>query len=281
MAIFKRCLRLSLQVENLIKTYEENSINPLSLKVEFETEAGYNSISNGNIILYGLNDKDAAFLSTNYKNGAYINSLVTLEAGYNDIYSLILNGNIIETIPDFSNPDYSVKFKVISGVENNNVLKYTTTSIKRNATLFDIAKETANNNNLALDLDSTLKNKNIGDYTFQGTPFYQIENLRNYFNKDVLIYVENKKLVIKNEAAKTQPILKLNNKNGLIGTPRPTNLGCEVITLLNANLRLNDFIELESLKIPQLNGTYRIINIKHRGSNRGEAWNSILLLQKG
>lgn len=281
MAIFKRCLRFSLQVEDLVKTYEENSINPLSLKVEFETEAGYNSISNGNIILYGLNDKDAAFLSTNYKNGAYINSLVTLEAGYNDIYSLILNGNIIETIPDFSNPDYSVKFKVISGVENNNVLKYTTTSIKKNATLFDILKETANNNNLALDLDSTLKNKNIGDYTFQGTPFYQIENLRNYFNKDVLIYVENKKLVIKNEATKTQPILKLNNKSGLIGTPRPTNLGCEVITLLNANLRLNDFIELESLKIPQLNGTYRIMNIKHRGSNRGEAWNSIFLLQKG
>lgn len=281
MALFKRCWRLSIQIENTLKIYQELSNNDTSLKIDFNIEMSFNgNFSNGDILITGLTQRDIAFLATNYELGSakLKPSLVTLEAGYNDNLALILNGNIVEAIPDFTNSDHSIRLKVMSGIQNNMELKNISISLE-STTFKDLCQEVAKNNNVALEYDNNIPNKVIGDFTFQGSPFSQIQELKN-INKDLYITLDNKTLKVTSLTGSKAVKLRVDNKTGLIENPIPKATGCEVTMLLNSSISLNDFIELNSLKIPQLNSVYRIIALKHIGSNRSDTWITILTLQK-
>lgn len=281
MALFKRCWRLKIQIDDIVKIYEELSNDSTSLKIDFNVDVSFNgNFSNGEITITGLTQRDIAFLSTNYEfgSGRLKSSFVSLEVGYQDNISLILNGNIYEAIPDFTNPDNSIRLKVMSGIENNIKLQDSILSLE-NSTFKDLCEVVAKNNNLALEYDDSIKNKIIGDYAFQGSPFQQIQELRT-LNENIFITIANNVLKVASSNQSKAVKIKIDNKTGLIGNPIPSATGCEVTCLLNSSITINDFIEIESLKIPQLNSVYRIIALKHLGSNRGDNWLTHLILQK-
>lgn len=281
MALFKRCWRLKIQINDIVKVYQELTGDECSLKIDFNVDVSFNgNFSNGEITITGLTQRDIAFLATNYELGAarLKSSLVSLEVGYGDNISLILNGNIHESIPDFNNPDQSIRLKVMSGIENNIKLADATLSLE-NATFKDLCQAVAKNNDVSLDFDKSVVDKVIGDYSFQGSPFQQIQELRN-LNPDIYVTLNNNTLKVTSINESKAVKIKINNQTGLIGTPIPSATGCEVTCLLNPSITINDFIEIESIKIPQLNSDYRIIALKHIGSNRGDNWLTILTLQK-
>ena len=280
MALFKRCWRLNIQIDNVIKTYQELLNDDISLKIDFNVDVSLNgNFSNGEIAISGLTQRDIAFLSTNYEMGSakLKDSFLSLEVGYSDNLALILNGNIYEAIPDFTASDNTIRLKVMSGIQNNINLANSTLSIEK-ATFKDLCEAVAKNNNLSLEYDNNIPNKVIGDYTFQGSPFQQIQELRAL--NEVYITISNDILKVSGLNPNQSVKIKIDNKSGLIGSPIPSVMGCEITTLLNSGISVNDFIELESLKIPQLNSIYRIIALKHLGSNRSDNWISILTLQK-
>lgn len=278
MALFKRNWKLSIQIKDVTKTYQELTHADSSLKIDFETNTAIKSINNGGqITITGLKNQDIAFLSTNFKNGILVPNLVSLEAGYSNELGLILNGNIVGIEPDFTNPDTILKLDIMNGIINNLTNNYIVDSIKGTLTFKDLCARVAKNNNLTLKYDDSILNKTIEDYVFSGTPMLQLKELQEY-NQDVYISIDKKHLVVSNiKTNKTTKII-LNSKNGLIGTPKPTNLGCEVTTLLRPSLLVADIITLESIKLPQLNGDYRIIQLSHKGSSRGQAWYSNMIL---
>ena len=281
MALFKRCWRLSIQIDDVVKTYQELANDETSLKIDFNVDSSFNgTFSNGEITITGLTQRDIAFLSTNYElgSGKLKSSFVTLEVGYQDNISLILNGNIFEAVPDFTSPDNSIRLKVMSGIENNVNLANATLSLE-NATFKDLCQAVAKNNNVSLDFDDSVENKVVGDYSFQGSPFQQIQELRN-LNQDIYVTLSNNSLKVTSINTSKAVKIKIDNKSGLIGSPIPSATGCEVTCLLNPSITINDFISIESLKIPQLNSDYRIMAIKHIGGNRSDNWITILTLQK-
>lgn len=226
-----------------------------------------------------MTNKDIAFLSTNFKDGVLAPSLVTLEAGYSNELAMILNGNIIAIEPDFTNPDTTLKMQIMAAVNNNLLNNHVFNNIKGSATFKDICILAANNNNLTLKYDDSILNKIIEDYAFNGTPLQQLKELQS-FNDKVDISIDKKHLIVSNKISNNVTKIIINSKNGLIGTPKPTAIGCEVTTLLRPSLLLSDIITLESVKLPQLNGDYKIINISHKGANRGDAWYTNLFLGK-
>lgn len=284
MALFKRCFRLKITMGAMVKIYQELSADDESIKIDFDTSACINgNFSNGNITITGLTKSDMQFLSTNYNPQTLQlkDSKIELEAGYSGNLALILSGNVIEAEPNFTSPDQQIRLKVMSGAENNLKTGFTLKdSISKNATFKDICGKVASNNGLSLVFDNKIPNKVIGDFVFQGTPFQQIQKLREYMPLAVTISVSNKQLIVASQNAKGAKKIILDNTTGLLGTPKPTSMGCEVRMLLNPALNINDFVEIKSQKLHSLNQLYYILEMKHKGSNRADTWETNLTLRK-
>lgn len=285
MALFKRCYKLTLNFNGKSLVYQELATNETSLKIDFETQASVNgAFSSGTITIAGLKQEDIAYLSTNYnpQTLALKDSSVELEAGYPSQMAIILNGNIYEAEPNFTSADQSIRFKVMSGIQNNlqKGKGGALDSIAKNATFKDICAKVAQNNGLGLKYDNKIPNKVIGDYAFQGTPYQQIMKLRDFMPLSVNIAVNNKTLEVSYTNSNGARKMLISGDSGLIGSPKPTSTGCIITILLNPTLSINTFIEIQSKKLPQLNTLYRIIEIKHRGASRGDAWHTELTLTK-
>ena len=104
--------------------------------------------------------------------------------------------------------------------------------------------------------------------------------LRELMPLSVNISINNKILEVTYTNSSGAKKMVISGDSGMIGTPKPTSTGCIVTILLNPTLSINTFIEIQSKKLPQLNALYRIIEVKHRGGNRGDNWHTELTLTK-
>ena len=279
MALFKRAWRLSIQINDTLKTYQEIDSIDESLKIDFSVKSAVEGeFTEGDITISGLTISDTAFLGTNYDNqtGELREAGIKLEVGYPNAIAEILVGSVTEATPNFNSPNNEINLKVKSGAFNN-IEFGVCDSFNGGVNFRTICEKVAENNKVALDFQ-TQENPIIYDYSYTGTPFQQIENLRKYVKSN--IFLQNNKLCVFSQDQSPYTITKLNYTNGLIGSPKPNQLGCEVECLLNSALQVGQFIDLETLKISQLNGKYRIIELTHTGSNRGSDWKSKLVLTK-
>ena len=68
--------------------------------------------------------------------------------------------------------------------------------------------------------------------------------------------------------------MTISTETGMIGIPHIENhCTLSVDTFLNPHLRINSYVKIDSVVVPSLNaGTYRIIELEHRGQFRGRDW---------
>ena len=279
MPLFKRAYRLKIQVGDTLKTYDELKENSSGLKIDFEVECSANAnFSKGNITISGLKQSDIALIATNRTpQGDFKPSKVELEVGYIDSLSLILSGNITQAETNFTSPDQTLRVAVMSAFETSQTQ---VSDSAQNITFRDLCQIVASNNKLTLRYDSSVPNKAIGDYSFQGTPYEQIQRLREYMPDKAIIAVRNTILDVSAIGGKGEKKITLDSSSGLLGDPSVTSHGCEVKMLLNPALNVNDWVELKSERIPQLNSQYRILELRHRGGNYGDIWESHLSLTR-
>lgn len=285
MEIFKRSWRLKIQIGNTIKTYQELGYTDQSLKIDFSITIGVNGIfSNGDITISGLTDKDMELISSGYMPymGVFKNNAISLEVGYINSLGLIIKGNIIDIDPNFNELGNSITLRVMSGAGNNLSNNNVSTSLANKVKFEKVCSECAKNNGMTLKYDKTLSDRSLTDYSFNGTPFQQIENLRKYFN-DLDIFVDGSKsvlTVLKKEGGQVIRTDVLSNKTGLIGKPRPTTQGMQITSLMNTNFMAGGFVKLKNEKLTSFDGTYRIWELKHIGSNFGGTWITQIIAQR-
>lgn len=270
MEAFKREIIFSIQIKNTLKTYRATEDGTM-LGVDFNVKKSVKGTpSTGEVTITGLLKEDIAWISTNFnlQSGVLNPSFFSLSVGYGENTSEILKGNIVTAIPNLDSPDFSIKLNVQAGYLNNLQNNAVTHSLK-NATLKQIAENIAKNNKLKLEFKA--KNRNVGDYAFAGSPFLQILKFREAY-KGVDAFIRGDSLVVTDQDFKGINVVRLSNKSGLLGTPKPTPMGCEINCMLNPFLNVGDALDLKSFKLPQLDGVYFIFELSHVGNNRGDAW---------
>lgn len=267
---FKREIVFSIQIKNTLKTYKSSQDGTM-LAVDFNVKKSVKGTpSTGEVTITGLLKEDIAWIATNFnlQSGQLNPSFFILSVGYGENLSEILRGNIVTAIPSLDNPNFSIKLNIQAGylqnLENNAVAH----SLKK-ATIKKIAENIAKNNKLSLDFKA--KDKEVGDYAFAGSPLLQITRFREAYPAFDM-FMRGDALVVTDKDFKGINTIKLSNKTGLIGTPKPTPTGCEIVCMLNPFLNIGDALELESFKLPQLNGSYFVFELTHTGANRGDAW---------
>ncbi len=285
MAVFKRAWRLQIQINSVVKTYQEIDFQDESLKVDFDITNGVGGVfSSGSITVYGLNDDDMQFISTcfNPASGSFKRNLVSLEVGYLNSLSLIIKGNIVGVETDFLSVDRKITLQIQSSIGNNLRNNSIQTSLNGSVDFRSICESCAKNNGLSLKYDNKIKRRFLEDYSFQGSPFQQIEQLRKFFD-DLNIFINNSSNFLNVLLKEDGEVINkevLSKDTGLIGKPVPTNIGCNVISYLNTNFIAGGTVELKNTNLRLFDGKYTIIDLKHLGSNRGDTWETHLNLRR-
>lgn len=277
MQFFNRCWQLKIKFANgKTKIYQKLDSSQTGLAITFRCDAVASPIPpGGTITIANLTNEDVNYLGTVFRAGRdhAIPTEVEFSAGYDGTLSIILIGNVLQSTMNYSDGGSTVQLTVVNGMQANQINRYLSISFQDTVTLRDILANLANANSWTLDFDSSLSNRVLTDYSYQGSPDSQLQNLNSYFS-DITITRINHTLSVKQKGTQGTVKYKLSHSTGLLKNPQPTPQGVILTTYLLSNLYVHDFIELESQKIPQLNGVYQVIQLSHEGNTRGDAWYS-------
>ena len=277
--IYKRIWLLGITLGNVIKYYKETDYNENSLKIEFSvTTRAQGANPKGNITIYGLNNSDLQYYASLNQKKGFENNIVTLECGYmGQSLSLIFQGNIQSAKVDFLSPDKSLNLELGTMVSNNFLNNRISSSYSGNTPITKVAQDIASANGVGLEVGKGIT-ESLQDFSFIGTPFQFMESLRESFpNLNIFFSPNLNKIIIEKEDS-TIDTDTLSKDTGLIGAPEAIQGGLIVQSLLNLRLKVGQQVKLKYEKLTHFNGSYKILEITHRGSNKSNEWISILTL---
>jgi hypothetical protein len=187
----------------------------------------------------------------------------------------------VDIDPNFSTLGNSITFRLQNGIQNNLARNSVQTSLQNKVDFKAVCAECAKNNGLSLSYAKDITKRSVTDYSFAGTPFQQIASLRKFYS-DIDIFIDGTKQVLNvlPKAGKAFNPVVLSNKTGMLSKPKPTAQGVQVLSLLNTNFKAGGFVKLQNEILTSFDGEYRIFELKHTGSNRGQNWTSQLILQR-
>lgn len=279
MQLYKRRFAIELQIaESKVKRYESSETST-GLKVDFNISKTIGGIGEqASITIYGLPLQDIQYISSALRpptDKELPRNYIRLEAGLGADYGVIFEGGIFEVIPSLDTPDMSVQLTCTAAFKKSNYTNFV--YVDKQQPFINICKKLADFMGVPIKATSIKATSNIiNSISINEQPLQAIIKLNQYYPQEINVYLCGGVLYVEDGeiGRSTEKIIKLDGKSGLIGTPQPTIAGLNCKSLLRPSLQAGSFINVESVKLPMLNGTYRIVNLTHSGSSRGDEWYS-------
>lgn len=215
---------------------------------------------------------------------------IIVEAGYEGSnYGMIFSGNIVQSIRSKEDGvDYVLE---IISVDSEQFLTSSMTSlaIPKGQTMRDAMVLAAKKASVPIQINSVSEEYNQQKYTRGKVVFGKTQDYIQQLakSKNALFFIDNSGVnVRKITDVPDGEIIKLDYDSGLIGSPSQTEYGCEVMTLLNPQITINNLVQINKQHIVerqyqqgsvQFNdieqeGIYRVIEIEYIGDTRGNEW---------
>ncbi len=277
--LYKRRFKLTVQVgTGTALTWSSDDRGGTALKVDFSVRKTMGGIGEqADVAITGLSLKTIQYLCTVMrppKDKPLPRNYVQLEAGYGDDYGVIFEGGIFRAAPSVDTPDMSVKLQCTAGFQNDNSGPFQYAG--KDVLFADVASALAANLKVPLKMKSEAAQTNrVASVSLDCTGLQAMRALREYFPGVINVYMSGGALYVTDgRVAEAGSIIKLSGESGLIGTPEPTIPGMNCKSLLRPSLEAGGFVMVESVKLPDITGVYRIVNLTHSGSNRGDEFYS-------
>ncbi|PWF25064.1 hypothetical protein DD235_02530 [Corticimicrobacter populi] len=168
----------------------------------------------------------------------------------------IYQGDIISAEPS-SPPDVDIVLKSKTGNAANGVVvsKSAQALSKLSAISATVAKD------IGMTLDFQALDKLISNYTYTGGALGQVARLAQAGG--VRAFVDDTRLIVQDFDKATRGRVKVLNMNsGMVGIPKATEKGVEVLYLIDGESMLGGMLRLESKFNRSLNGDYKIDQLK-------------------
>lgn len=277
--LYNRRFKLTVQVgTGTALTWSSDDRGGTGLKVDFSVRKTMGGIGEqADITITGLPLETIQYLCTVMrppKDRPLPRNYVQLEAGCGDDYGVIFEGGIFRAAPSVDSPDMSVKLQCTAGFQDDSTGPFQYAG--KDVPFADVAKALAANLKVPLKMASkAAAAERIKSVTLDCTGLQAMRALREYFPGVINIFMTGGVLhVTDGSAASSGSVIKLSGESGLIGTPEPTIPGMNCRSLLRPSLEAGGFVMVESVKLPDVSGVYRIVNLTHSGSNRGDEFYS-------
>lgn len=171
----------------------------------------------------------------------------------------VISANILQP------PDVGIKFRALT----NNLLQGAIAASQQPpmAPLSQISKSVADSTNSKLDFQA--QDKQIGNFSFTGTPIDGVKKLNDCGN--VISFCDNDTLVVLDSSKpRAGEPRKLNLANGMVGIPQVTEQGMTVKMMADNTIQLGGSITVESVENPAANGTWAIKRIDYEIASRDQ-----------
>jgi len=257
-----RIVRLIIDTENGLKSFEDLKINAIGTRFA-------NDICNEcEITIVNLDRETRDYLLT--ETSPYITKgkrrnpkRCYLDIGRKSTGTFrFFSGEVVAGIIT-QPPDIGLTLKSLTGA----YMLYAMLSVNhaKNTNLSEIAKQVAKNINASLVFQA--KDKNIGNYSYTGSAYGQVQKLNEM--GDVNAFLDNDTLYVKDKDKPLNGNVRvLNASNGMIGIPQVTEQGVSVKMLADNTVQLGGSIKIESELNPAANGTFTIYRLTFDVSNR-------------
>ena len=189
-------------------------------------------------------------------------------AGYDDLQknaklTLLFNGTIKSAYNNrpAGGTEFSTDIECFDGTlsafDNINL------NIKKGVELKEIFKEVTKS---MTDIDGFTIGDGFNQKTYRGSTFMgnPKDYLRNLSGGKMFVDSRGVYILQENEVLQGS-IKKIDNSNGILGTPRRQELFVEIDMLFEPRLKPAQLIELESVSAPEHNGTYKVVGFRHSG----------------
>ena len=255
----ERIVRLTIQVNGKVKTYENLFISAVGVKYG-------NPLQNEcEITIYNLDraTQDYILTETTPYNYNKTRKTVVLEAGRQSYgTTVIFVGDIVYSSVT-QPPDVGVTLRCLTSNFSKTPVIYT--NQPGLTTLEQVTTALANKLEVRAQFEAT--NKTIGNYNFAGSTLKQLELLASMGQLDV--FIDDDTLVVKNAGAALRTSTRdLSASTGLVGIPEFTERGVRLKFFIDNKTVLGGAINLQSEKYPATNGTYVIYQLAFIITNR-------------
>lgn len=194
-------------------------------------------------------------------------NLIIIEAGYNSDYGIVFKGTIEKgSRSEFAAPNWETKTFSKDGIKAlQKIITAKSFSPKTSieAVIKYIIKETGLKEG---NLKGLPKEKFGTGYSLSGIAINQIKTLLNKKNLDFFITDGVLHIIPKNDSINTNPIL-LDKTSGLKGTPKKTNTGWTIKSLLRPNINPSSLLKVASQEVT---GFLVAKDVTINASTRGE-----------
>lgn len=191
---------------------------------------------------------------------------ILIEAGRQSTgYSQIFEGDITTTFLT-QPPDIWLVMQAVTG----QFQKYSEITMSAPATIkySVLTQQIADRMALAYIFDAP--EADITNFNFSGMLAKLFEPLATV-SRQVDAYIDDDTLIVRpRDFKKSKRISDVNLNTGMIGIPRPIDVGASCTTLVNRDLKLGDDINLVSMIYPAINGIYQIYKLGFNLSNRDQ-----------
>ncbi|NDA60685.1 MAG: hypothetical protein EBX50_01460 [Chitinophagia bacterium] len=193
---------------------------------------------------------------------------VQVSVGYNDTEMLDIFFGDVVTAEVTGLTDRMLNIKAQTGFYKQ--LKLVSKSFDQLKTKAStICKTIADDMGVELKFEAT--EKEIYRYSYAGIITDQLRNL--LFDYSISCFVDDKTLIAKDVGKQVQYDLKVVDADSqMIGIPKLTEHGVDVITLFDPGFKLGGKISLTSIKNPSANGEYIVHQIQYDLSNYGNSF---------
>lgn len=238
--------------------------------------------STGVITIYNLN--------VEYENEIITNcNRITIEAGYEGLFGLIYDGDIIQCIRGIENGvDYYLTIVTMDGDRFMNS-GFTTINIPKGASKRNVAEtlctQSTNATEIAALSSAFEKSNYIRSKAVFGRSKEYLSQLASGENAN--FYTENG--MVKLTSVTDLPedtILRIDSTSGLIGSPQQNQTGINFQALLNPRIKLNSLVNIPNSQIIEqqysdgsaatyqldADNVYRVLEIQYQGDTRGQNW---------
>lgn len=230
---------------------------------------------------------------------------VILDAGYEDEHAVVFQGDLwFKTMGRESETDTYMRLVAAIG-DRANRYGFVNATLPKGATQEDIAKRIAqtyaafgikiDTQNLPKNLQKTKLPRGRVLYTLASDALHAFgANNRldfGYTNLEGIVFVPSDAVYDQSE-----PVIVLDSMSGMVGRPRLTSGGVQVMTLLNPRIDVGTLIKIDNASIIHqslvteytaasvsqnyaatdylidADGVYRVLSRTHEGDTRGQAW---------
>ena len=258
MALDQRLLRITLEIGDQVRTYENLAMEVQGTKYA-NANQGECSVS---IVNLEKSARDQLETESSPFNANRQQKRIIVESGRESTgYSVVYIGNIFRATST-QPPDQVTTIRCLSGQFQKGRVVANTQPGSSSANT--IAQQVADD--LGFPLDFQAEDRQIANYSFSGSALNQVDELNKL--GDYNAYVDNERLIVKDRGQPLRDLVREIRPQDIIGKPDLTEQGLKLSFFYDTQTRLGSRLDVTSNQYPAVNGRYVIYKLNFHITNR-------------